>query len=175
MPMSGSSKKIYDGKVLTIHLEKATLPNGKEVDLEIIRHPGGAAALPVYDNGDVLMIRQFRHAAGGIIWEVPAGRIGEGEDPETCAFRELQEEAGVIAARMEKLGEFFPTPGFCTEVIHLYLATDLKGCQQRLEADEYLQVERLSFDDALAKVYNGEIMDSKTMLALLLAREKLTS
>ncbi|MBE9504625.1 MAG: NUDIX hydrolase [Proteobacteria bacterium] len=167
--MNVKNQKIYGGKVLDIHLEKATLPNGKEVDLEIIRHPGGAAALPFYDNGDVLMIRQFRHATGGIIWEIPAGRIDDGEDPQNCAYRELQEEGGVIAGTMEKLGEFFSTPGFCTEVIHLYLAKDLTVCRQELEADEYLQVERLPFSVALEKVYSGEIMDSKTMLALLLA------
>ena len=167
--MNAKNQKIYDGKVLDIHLEKVTLPNGKEVDVEIIRHPGGAAALPLYDNGDILMIRQFRHAAGGIIWEVPAGRIDDGEDPQNCAYRELQEEAGVIAGRMEKLGEFFSTPGFCTEVIHLYLARDLTACCQELEADEYLQVEKMPFGKALEKVYSGEIVDSKTMLALLLA------
>lgn len=167
--MKCRAQKIYDGKVLDVHLEKAIMPDGKEVDLEIIRHPGGAAAVPLFDNGDILLIRQFRHAARGVIWEIPAGRIDDGEDPRQCAERELQEEAGVAAGSIEKLGDFFSTPGFCTEVIHLYLAKELKPCKQNLEEDEYLEVHRLPFKDAIAKVYNGEIRDSKTMIALMLA------
>ncbi|MBE9536071.1 MAG: NUDIX hydrolase [Proteobacteria bacterium] len=153
---------LYKGKVLDINLETAKLPNGKTVDLEIIRHPGGACVLPLYDNKDILMIRQYRHAAGGIIWEIPAGRIDDGEDALSCAARELEEEGGVRAGNIEKLGEFFTTPGFCTELLHIYLATNLIPCGQKLEADEYLEIERVAFNKAVDMVCQGEIKDSKT-------------
>jgi len=166
-----NSEKVYKGKVIDVNLERALLPNGMEVDLEIIRHPGGASVLPLYDDGDVLLIRQFRHAAGGTIWEVPAGRIDDGEDPLSCAERELGEEAGVTAGSIKKLGEFFSTPGFCSEVIHLFLATDLVEGRQSLERDECIEVVRLPFQEAIAMVYSGEIIDSKTMLTLLLANK----
>ena len=167
-------KKIYSGRVLGINMETARLPDGREVDLEIIRHPGGSCILPLYDNGDVMLIRQFRHAAGGIIWEVPAGRIDEGDTPESCAERELREEGGVTAGRMEKIAEFFTTPGFCTEMLHIFLARDLKECGQSLEADEYLETVRMPLEEAVEMVHRGEIKDSKTMLALLMAHRKIT-
>jgi ADP-ribose pyrophosphatase len=165
---------IYKGKVLDIHLETAELPNGRTVDLEIIRHPGGACILPLYKNGDILMIRQYRHAAGGIIWEIPAGRIDYGENPLNCAVRELEEEGGVRAGKIEKLGDFFTTPGFCTELLHIYLATDLIPCGQRLEADEYLELERVPFDKAVDMVYKGDIKDSKTIIAIIMAKNRIS-
>lgn len=165
---------IYKGKVLDISLETAKLPNGKAVDLEIIRHPGGACIIPVYDNGDILMVRQYRHAAGGIIWEIPAGRIDDGEDALNCAVRELEEEGGVRAGKIEKLGDFFTTPGFCTELLHIYLATELRPCGQKLEADEYLEVERVSFDKAVDMVYRGDIKDSKTIIAIMMAKNRIS-
>ena len=164
-------KKIYSGRVLDINMETAQLPDGREVDLEIIRHPGGSCILPLYDNGDVMLIRQFRHAAGGIIWEIPAGRLDEGDTPERCAERELREEGGVTAGRMEKIAEFFTTPGFCTEVLHIFLARDLKECGQDLEVDEYLETVRMPFGRALNMAHSGEIRDSKTMLAILMAKK----
>lgn len=158
---------------MTLNMETVSLPNGRDVELEIIRHPGGACALPVHGNGDVVLIRQFRHAAGGMIWEIPAGRIDPGEDPESCAKRELREEAGLDAGRIEKLASFLTTPGFCTELLHVYMAHDLTQCGQRLEDDECLEAVTLPFEKALDMVYSGEINDGKTMLALLLARERI--
>lgn len=166
-------KEIFKGRVLNISLETITLPNGNDVDLEIIRHPGGACALPLHDDGDVSLVRQYRHPAGDILWEIPAGRIEDGEDPEYCAGRELREEAGFTAGKMEKLAEFLTTPGFCSEVLHVYLASELTSCGQNLDNDECLDVVKLPFTDALNMVFSGEIRDSKTMLALLLAREKM--
>jgi len=165
---------IYKGKVLDISLETARLPDGKTVDLEIIRHPGGACVLPLYDNGDILMIRQYRHAAGGIIWEIPAGRIDDDEEALSCALRELEEEGGVRAGKMEKLGEFFSTPGFCTELLHIYLATNLRPCGQKLEADEYLEIVRLPFDKAVDMAYKGEIKDAKTVIAIMMAKKRIS-
>jgi ADP-ribose pyrophosphatase len=166
-------KSIYKGRVLDINIERIRLPNGNDVDLEIVRHPGGACALPLHDDGDVTLIRQYRQPAGEIIWEIPAGRIDAGEDPESCARRELEEEAGLTAGRMEKLSSFMTTPGFCSEVLHIYLAKDLIHCGQRLEHDESLEVVKLPIRDAMKMVLNGEINDGKTMIALLLAKERM--
>ena len=165
-------KNLFNGRVLTLNLERAFLPDGREVDLEIIRHPGGACALPVFEDGSIVLIRQYRHAAGGMIWEIPAGRIDDNEGPEACARRELREEAGIEAGAMEKIGELFTTPGFCTELLHIYLATQLNQCAHEPEDDEYIETMRVPFAKALDMVFSGEIRDSKTMIALLLAREK---
>ena len=167
------TKQIYSGKVLDLNIEKALMPDGREVDLEIIAHPGGACVLPLHDNGNVTLIRQFRHAVGGTIWEVPAGRIDDGEDPVETAVRELREETGLKCGKIAKLGEFIPTPGFCQEVVHLYIAQDLTDCDQELEEDEYLEVVVLPFTEALKKALNGEITDGKTVVSLFLAREKI--
>jgi ADP-ribose pyrophosphatase len=148
-------KNIFAGRVLQLNLEMASLPDGRSVDLEIIRHPGGACALPVHDDGNIILIRQYRHAAGGIIWELPAGRINDNEEPESCARRELKEETGFEAGKMEKIGEFFSTPG-----------------KHDPEDDEYIEIEKLPYATALHMVYSGEIKDSKTMIALLLAKDR---
>lgn len=163
-------RQIYRGRVIDLNIEEVELPDGRDVTLEIIRHPGGACVLPLHDNGDVTLIRQFRHAAGGIIWEVPAGRINDGEDPETCARRELKEEAGLAAGKIFKIGEFYTTPAFCTELLHIYLASQLHPCDQELEDDEFLEVIRIPFQEALNKALQGEIKDGKTMVAILLTR-----
>jgi ADP-ribose pyrophosphatase len=173
IPNMSNIKKIYAGRIIDVNIETALMPDGREVDLEIIQHPGGACALPLHDNGDVTLVRQFRHAAGGVIWEVPAGRIDNEEGPEVCAIRELREEVGLIAGKVEKLGEYISTPGFCTEVVHIYLAESLTGCRQELEDDEYLEVHRLPFDEALGKVDSGEISDGKTVVALLMAARRM--
>jgi ADP-ribose pyrophosphatase len=166
-------KNIFNGRVLTLNLERAVLPNGKDADLEIIRHPGGACALPIHEDGSVTLIHQYRHATNGIIWEIPAGRINDGEGPESCARRELIEEAGLEAGKIEKIAEFFTTPGFCTELLHIYLATQLTPCDKNPEDDEYIEIVRIPFAKALEMVYNGEIKDGKTMIAILLAKESI--
>ena len=166
-------RKIYEGRIIDVNIETALMPDGREVDLEIIKHPGGACVLPLHDNGDVTLVRQFRHAAGGVIWEVPAGRIDDEERAEVCAIRELKEEVGLIAGKVEKLGEYISTPGFCTEVVHIYLASSLTVCEQELEDDEFIEVVRLPFDEALGKVDSGEISDGKTVVALLMAARKI--
>ena len=165
-------KKIYEGRIVDVNIERALMPDGREVDLEIIRHPGGACALPLHDNGDVTLVRQFRHAAGGVIWEVPAGKIDDEEDPEVCAVRELREEVGLVAGKLEKLTEYISTPGFCTEVVHIYLAESLTECSQDLEDDEYLDVMRIPFEEAMNKVDSGEISDGKTVVSLLMAARR---
>ena len=149
-------------------VESITLPNGHSLDLEIVRHPGASAIVALTNDDEVILVRQYRHAVGGYIYEIPAGKL-DGQSPETCAARELMEEAGAEAGRLEKLGAIVTTPGFSDEVIHLFLARDLRPVPQRLEPDEVLTVERVPFERALEMCARGEIHDAKSMCALLLA------
>ena len=166
------SRTIHKGRVVTLNVEDVTLPNGNQTQLEVIRHPGASAVVPMTDAGNVLLVRQYRHAAGGYILEVPAGKLDPGEDPETCAARELEEEAGVVAGELHKLGSILTTPGFTDEVIHLYLATKLQPGAQALEHDEDLTVEEVSFDEAIRLCVAGDLRDAKSVCALLLAQQR---
>lgn len=160
-------EKIYDGKVVNLALEDAALPNGVVTRLEVMHHPGAAAAVPLHSDGTVTILRQWRHAAGGWLWEVPAGKLDKpGEDPLDCARRELAEEAGLAAARWDKLGSILTTPGFCDEVIHLYLARDLSPVPAEPERDEVIEVHRFPLDVALARIPTEEIRDAKSIAAL---------
>ncbi len=166
-------EEIYRGRVVHLVRESFALPNGHPVQLEMVRHPGAAAIVPIDAKGNVLLIRQYRHAAGGFIYEVPAGTLQAGEDPERCAARELTEEAGVRAGRLELLGSIFTTPGFTDEVIHLYLARDLEPASQALDADELLTVEPVPLSRAIEMCTLGELRDAKSICALLLAERRL--
>jgi len=160
-------ERIYDGKVVNLAIEEARLPNGVVTRLEVMHHPGAAAAVPLFEDGTVAMLRQWRHAAGGWLWEVPAGKLDKpGEDPLQCARRELAEEAGLAAARWHKLGSILTTPGFCDEIIHLYLARDLSEAERDLEPDEVIEVHRLPLTDVLARIPTEEIRDAKSVAAL---------
>ena len=163
-----SIREVYRGRVVRLVVESITLPNGHPLDLEIVRHPGASAIVALTEEDEVLLVRQFRHAVGGYIYEVPAGKL-DGQAPEVCAARELTEEAGVTAGVLEKIGAIVTTPGFSDEVIHLYLAGGLRDAQQALEPDEVLTVERVPFDTALRMCARGEIRDAKSMCALMLA------
>jgi ADP-ribose pyrophosphatase len=153
--------------------ECVTLPNGRVAQLDIVHHPGAAAVVPFVSADDVLLIRQFRHAAGGTILEVPAGKLDPGDTPESCAARELEEEAGQRAGRLEKLGWIFTTPGFTDEVIHLFAAFELEPVPTRHEDDEVIEVVRLPFAEALELVWRGELPDAKSALALVHAAHHL--
>lgn len=159
----------HKGRVFVLDTENITLENGVTIDMDIIRHPGAAAIVPVTNDGKVLIIRQYRHAVGGYIWEIPAGTLDPGENPLTCAKRELAEEAGVAAADWEKLGEFTPVPGYSNERIHIFLAMGLSPAMQNLDPDEVLQVHEMAFSEALAMIDRWEIQDAKTLCGLLLA------
>lgn len=163
-----SREAVFSGRVLDVAVEKHQMPDGRQSSFEIIRHPGGAAVLPVLVDGRVLLIRQFRPAIGAMIYEIPAGRLEAGEAAQDCAGRELIEEAGYAAAQLLPLGGFWSTPGFCDEYIHLFLGRDLVAAEQDLEPDELIELCPMSLADALHKVDNGEIQDSKTLVALLL-------
>ena len=153
--------------------ERATLPDGRTVDLDIIRHPGASAVVPFLGEDEVLMIRQFRHAAGGMIWEVPAGKLDPGEAPEICAARELEEETGYRAGRIEHLATILTTPGFTDERIHLYAGFDLTPSTQRLDHDEVIELVPMPLARALEMVWSGELPDAKSALALVHAARSL--
>jgi ADP-ribose pyrophosphatase len=162
------SKHVFTGKVLTLNIDTVTLPNGFTVDLEIVRHPGAAAVVPLKDNGTVVLIKQFRHAAGGFIYEIPAGKLHPGEDPMHCAARELEEEIGYVAGRLELLTSILTAPGFTDEVIHIYKATGLTAGRQQLDRDEVLEVLEISFEEAIKMIKAGTIRDAKTIVGLQL-------
>jgi ADP-ribose pyrophosphatase len=164
---------LYRGRVFELVRENITLPNGVTFDLEVIHHPGAAAVVPVMEDRTILLIRQYRHAAGGFIWEIPAGTLNPGEPPLECAKRELVEETGFSAGKFRKLGEITPVPGYSTERIHLFLATDLRPATQKLDKDELLDVHRVGIESAFERVMNGEIQDGKTICALFLAKNLL--
>jgi ADP-ribose pyrophosphatase len=159
-------KEIYRGRVVKLDVETVTLPNGATVDLEIIRHQGAVAVVPLKNDGTVLLIRQYRHAAGGYIYEVPAGKLEPGEDPRHCAARELEEEIGYRASSLQPMLSFFTTPGFTDEVIYLFLATGLTPGNQSLDHDEVLEVVEMALDEAMARIEDGTIRDGKTIIGL---------
>jgi len=160
------TKHIYSGKVVTLNIDTVTLPNGVTIDLEVVRHPGAAAVVPLKDNGTVVLIKQFRHAADGFIYEIPAGKLHPGEDPKHCAARELEEEIGYQAGKLELLSSIFTAPGFTDEVIHIYKATELAKGRQNLDRDEVLEIVEVSLQEAIDMIRVGRIRDAKTMVGL---------
>ena len=167
-----STETVYKGTVFDVRID-AISEGGTEHQREIVVHKGSAVIIPVFDDQSVALVRQYRHPAGKTLLEVCAGALNEGEDPETGAIRELEEEIGVKAERVEKLTEFFVSPGFLTETMHVYLATQLPEVGQQLEEDEHLTVERHSFPDLYEMIRNGDIEDAKTIAGLLLAGSRL--
>ena len=159
-------KPIYKGTVVTLNVDTVRLPNGHTIDLEVIRHPGASAVVPLKEDGTVVLIRQFRHAANGFIYEIPAGKLHPKEDPLDCAARELEEEIGYKAGRFELLSSIFTAPGFADEVIHIYLATGLTIGTQNLDQDEVLEVVEMPLRVAIAKIEDGTIRDGKTIVGL---------
>ena len=176
-PASGliSSEGIYKGRVVDLSVDRVLLPNGNQTDLEMIRHPGAAVVLPLEMGDDgveyAMLVRQYRYAADGWLLEVPGGKLDGPEDPEVCARRELAEEIGFEAGELIGLGSILTTPGFTDERIWLYLGRDLKPTRggPALEADEVLEVERIPLSDAISRAIDGDIIDAKTVAALLRA------
>jgi len=174
LPKILSSQKVFDGRVFNV-----TVDTVSEGDLtyqrEVVHHNGSAVIVPIFDDGTVALVRQYRHPAVRYLLEVPAGTLAKGERPEIGAARELKEELGVVAARLEKLSEFFVSPGFCEEKMWVYLATELTQGEQALEDDEVLDVVRLPIADALEMITSGEIEDAKTIIGLILAAPRVGS
>ena len=162
------TKNLYTGKVVTLNIETVALPNGLTIDLEVVRHPGAAAVVPITEAGSVVLIRQFRHAAGGFIYEIPAGKLHSGEDPRSCATRELEEEIGYKPGQLMLLSSIFTAPGFTDEVIHVYKATGLTKGRQHLDRDEVLEVVEVSLEEAIGMIRAGTIRDAKTIVGLQL-------
>ena len=171
--MAGRVRKIYKGKVLELNVERVKLPNGTEVALEVAHHPGGAAVVALDANGRVCLLRQYRHAAGGWITELPAGKIDNREPPLECAKRELAEEAGVTARYWKRLGQFFSSPGVFTEVIHIYLARGLAPCSSTPETHEVFEARWVPMAAAGTMAADGRLPDAKTTIGLLWARTRL--
>ena len=155
-----------------VERERVTLPNGRRIELDIVRHPGASAVVPFVGDDEVLLIRQYRHAAGGHILEVPAGKLDPGDTPEACAARELEEEAGMRAGRLERLGEVLTSPGFTDEVIHVFSAFDLSDVGTRHEDDEVIEVIRTPLGEALELIWRGELTDAKSAIAILHAARR---
>lgn len=166
------TKRVFTGSIVSLDVDTVQYPNGTVVELEMLRHSGASAVLPFLDDPRspdprVLLIRQYRHATGDYLWEIPAGRRDGNESPEATAVRELREETGYTCCSLHKLTWVWTTPGFTDEVIHLFMATDLTPGATAHEADEVLDVHTVKWSDALAMVRRGEIVDAKTMVALL--------
>jgi ADP-ribose pyrophosphatase len=166
------SEIVFKGAVFDVERDRLREENGMEIIREVVRHPGGAGALPLFDDGRVALVKQYRHPARRDLLEIPAGKIEDGETPETCAAREVEQEIGFRAGRIEKLAEFYSTPGFCEEKLHVYLATGLTPSSQALDHDELVEVVYLPFAEAAQVAERGGIEDSKTIIALLLALKR---
>jgi len=168
------SETVYRGKVIDLTVDRITTASGMQAVREVVVHPGGAAVVPVFSNGDVLLVEQFRYPMRQSLLELPAGRIDPGETPEETAARELQEEVGFRAGRLEKLVAFYTTPGFCNELLHLFLARDLEPGRRAGDEDEELSVHRYSPGQLEKLIRSGRIVDAKTLIGLhlLLATEK---
>ena len=163
---------IWQGGIGSFGLDTVVLPSGERAELALFRHPGASAVVPFLDAEHVVMLRQFRHAAGGVIWEVPAGKLDPGEDPLACAARELAEETGYRAGRLVRTGSILTTPGFTDEKIHLFCAFDLVAGIAAPEAHEVIRTEVVALEHALAMIESGEISDGKTIAALFLAARR---
>ncbi len=161
-----SRQVVNESSVGSFGIERVALPNGRTAELAILKHPGAAAVVPFLDDDTIVMLRQYRHAAGGTIWEAPAGKLDPGERPEACALRELEEETGYRAGRLELLGKIHTTPGFSDEVIYLFVARDLEGGERRLAGNEVIETHPVALEQALDMVDRGEITDAKTIAAL---------
>jgi ADP-ribose pyrophosphatase len=173
-PKTKESETVYQGRIFDIRIDE--IREGElEYSREIVVHKGSAVIVPVFDDGTVALVRQYRHAAGDHLLEIPAGTLNEGEDPMIGAVRELEEEIGVRAAHIQKLTEFYVSPGFLTEKMHVFMATGLTEVGQKLEADENLTIERYLFDELQAMIRDGRIVDAKTMVAILLWTERLAT
>jgi ADP-ribose pyrophosphatase len=169
-----ASRRVYSGRVIDVDIDNVEFPNGTTGDLEMVRHPGASAVLPFMtdphgDDPQILLIKQYRYAADGFIYEIPAGKLDGNEDPKVCAERELREETGCSAERVEHLYTFYTTPGFTDERIHAFMATGLKHGETAHEKDEFMSLETVTLSHALELIRSGELKDAKTALTILYA------
>ena len=165
-----SSEKIFDGRILHVRRDTVLLPNGHQSTREVVDHPGGVCVLALDDQERVLVVSQFRYPYGEVLRELPAGKLEYGEDPAQAAIRELREETGAVAGTFQPLGELYPSPGYCGEIIRMYLARDLSFGNTDPDEDEFLGLERVPFSQLVEQVLSGEIKDAKTIAAVLKAK-----
>lgn len=170
-----NSEIIYPGKAFTIRRDKVRLPDGRETRLDVVEHHGSVVLVPIDDQGNLLFVRQYRHAAGKDMLELPAGTLDEGEQPQACAARELREETGQAARNLQSLGGFYLAPGYSTEYMFVFLATGLYPSPLQADEDEFLQVQPVPLDQALDQAHTGVVPDAKSLAALFLARNALKS
>lgn len=167
-------RKVYEGRIFSVAVEGVTLPSGHRIDVEVIRHPGSVVIVPMTAAGEVMLVRQYRHAIGRWVWELPAGSLKHGENPEHAAVRECHEEIGLIPGRVERLGAFFPTPGYCDEEMIFYRATDLReprdGDEAHPDEDEDIEPKAFALDDLRRLIDINEIIDLKTLAGISLIR-----
>jgi len=168
-----SSETLLKGRAFLIRRDLLKTPDGRETKFDIIEHGGSVVIVPIDKEGNLLFVRQYRHAAGMDLLELPAGTLEEGEDPAICAAREIREETGFAADKIEKIGDFYLAPGYSTEFMHVYLAQGLRHDPLEADADEFLSVEKYSFAEAMQMAENGEMPDAKSLAALLLAKSHL--
>lgn len=168
-------RRVYEGRVVCLDVDDVIEPGDVRGTREVVRQAGSVAALPVLTDGRVVLVRQYRYAVDAHVWELPAGRRDPGEAPEAGARRELEEEVGLRAGALERIAEFWTTPGFCDEVMHLFRATDLEPVPARPEADEKIEQATFALDEALAMMRSGQIREGKTVVALLLEQARRAS
>ncbi|MDH5613649.1 MAG: NUDIX hydrolase [Gammaproteobacteria bacterium] len=169
--MTEKDKTVFHGKIIEVGVQTTTLPNGQVMELEIVRHPGGAAVVAIDDQNRVCLLKQFRVVVNDWLWELPAGKIENKEPPLQTAQRELQEEAGVMASDWKELGKEISSPGIFNEIVYLYLAQGLHHGQQNKEDHEVLEVHWIDFNEVISMIYDGIIQDSKTIVGLVLAKQ----
>lgn len=165
-----SGETVFDGKIMHVRRDIVQLSDGSEAFREVVDHSGGVCVLALDDEGRVLIVRQFRYPHEKVLCEIPAGKLERGEDPFAAAQRELREETGAVAQRWDSLGEIYPTPAYCGEIIRMYLARDLKFGESALDEGEFLEAERIDFELLVQKVLGGEVRDAKTVAAVLKAK-----
>lgn len=164
-----SSETIYDGKVVHLTRDRVTLPNGREATREVIRHSGAVCIVPLTDENEVILVRQFRYPFGCTLLEIPAGKLDIGESPEQCAARELSEETGAVAGKLTYLGKYYPSVAYLNEVIHMYLAEQLRYGDAHTDDDEFLETVRIPLDTLVRRIMQGDVPDGKTQCAVLKA------
>ena len=169
------TKVMYEGMIVKIKNDVAELQNGKRVPREIVEHPGGVGIVPLTRENNVLMVRQYRYPMEEELLEIPAGKLGEGEAPIDCAVRELSEETGCTPGRMVDMGAIYPSPGFCKEILYLYLALDLDYGDNHLDEDELLSVEAVGIDELIDKIMANELADAKSIIGIMKAKRYLDS
>ncbi|MCL2022990.1 MAG: NUDIX hydrolase [Oscillospiraceae bacterium] len=160
-------QEIFSGVVFSVHKDEVRLPDGNMTSREVVGHPGGVVIAPLDENNELIFVRQYRYALGQTVLELPAGKLEKGEDPLAAGLRELKEETGCTAARTLDLGKFYPTPGYCSEVIHIFAAFELTQGKQQLDAGEFVELVRIPLKTAVEMVHRGEIVDGKTQVGVL--------